>query len=499
MALFIDNTARLLIPSWREFGKSYAELSPIGLFKHPVKKGDIQDYLIEWRERKNLITSGELISSAIINGQTEVPEVLEAAQFVLAYPNKVPSALSSVSKELLSISESLDSAPVIQFPIYARIAKLKKLLSDYPTFAVLHIEIARLYMLLGQLDIAEYHVNVALYFDSNNRFVVRAAARFFIHINKGSLAIDVLRHSGLTKQDPWLMASEISVSRQFKKRSPNIKKAIQLIESRNFSSFDLTELCGTVGMEELENNGYKMSRKLFNQSLTAANDNSFAQAQWVSNNRNLELVFPDAPINSSFKEALCCERFFAGDYKSALQYAIEWQDEAPFSLKCVMFGSGISTIYEKDYKTSIRLLSNYLRTNQRNKAALNDLAYAYALNNDTSSAQKQIDLAIRCINPNSIENVDICIIATQGLILFRNGDVTTGADFYEKAIKASEYVSDKEMLHSAKLNYSRELLRSSSSDSDKEKVIRILQGIPDYPKGTPIFVLKNEVIKMLKS
>ena len=497
MALFIDNTARLLIPSWREFDKSFSELTPIGHFKHPVQQGDISDYLSEWKGNRNLITAGELISAAIVNGQTGNPMVLDAAQFVLEYQNRVPSALSNASKGLLTIPIIQETDSVINFPIYAKIARLKKLLWDYPTSAILHVEIARLYMLLGQLNIAKDHIATALYFDCHNRFVVRSAARFYIHLNNGDKAISVLRQSGLTKVDPWLMASEISVSRQFEKRSPNIIRAIRLIESKNFSNFDLTELCGTVGMEELENSGYKKSRKLFNQSLVAANDNSFAQAQWVSNNRHLDLVFPTTPINTSFKEALCCDRFFAEDYKSALQYAIEWQNEVPYSLKCVVFGSGISTIFEKDYQTSIRLLSNYLRTNQRNKAALNDLAYAYALNNDTVNAQKQIDLAIKGINRSSLENVDICLVATQGLILFRNGDVRTGSELYEKAIEASKHLSNKEMLYSAKLNFSRELLLSSISDSNKEKVQSLLVGIPDYPKGTGIFALKKEVENLL--
>ena len=411
---------------------------------------------------------------------------------------RVPTALTNASKGILSIPVSEEIDPTVQFPIYAKIAKLKKLLIAYPTTAIYHVEIARQYMLLGQLKRAEEHINTALYFDCHNRFVVRSAARFLLHNDKEERAVAVLRHSGLTKQDPWLMASEISVSRQAEKRSPYLKKALDLIESQNFSSFDPTELCGAIGMEEFENGGYKKSRKLFNQSLTASNDNSFAQAQWMAKNRQLELVFPKQPINTSFKEALCYDKFFAGEFKSALQYAIQWQDEMPYSIKCAMFGSGITTTFLKDYDKSEKFLSTYLKTNPRSKAALNDLAYAYALHNKTKEAQENLNLAAKEIDRNNYEPVDICIYATQGLILFRNGMAEQGAQYYEIAIESSRRSHEDELFESAILNYSRELLLHSNTVENREKVVNLLSEVPERPKDSAFGVMKEEVEKLLK-
>lgn len=498
MALFIDSTDRLLIPSWREFGKSQSELTPIGQFKHPLNKGDIQEYLAEWRANKNVVTAGELITAAIVNGQTEDPEVRAAARFVVDYPLSVPMALTNASKGILSIPIPEDIDPTVQFPIFAKIARLKKLLSDYPTTAIYHIEIARQYMLLGQLKKAEEHVNTALYFDCHNRFVVRSAARFLIHNDEEDKAVSVLRHSGMTKQDPWLMASEISVSRQTDKRSPYLKKAFDLIDSKNFSNFDLTELCGAIGMEEFESGGYNKSRKLFNQSLTSSNDNSFAQAQWMAKNRQMELVFPNQPIDTSFKEALCYDKFFAGEFKSALQYAIQWQDEMPYSIKCAMFGSGITTTFLKDYERSEKFLSTYLKTNPRNKAALNDLAYAYALHNKTKEAQENLNLAAKEIDKDNYELVDICLVATQGLTLFRMGEAEEGAKYYEIAIELSRRSHEDDMLESAILNYTRELLLYSNTAENREKVENLLAGVPEKPKDSANGVMRGEVEKLLK-
>lgn len=499
MALFIDTSDRLIIPSWRKFGNTINELNPIGQYKHPVGQGDIWGYVKRWRDFPNLISAGELISAAIVNDRTTEAEVSEAAGFILQSSDSIPRSLNNASKRLHNISLSPEEIPQREFPIYGEIAKLKELLSRYPTSAILHIEIARCYVLLGQIKSASLHIDSALYFDRHNRFVVRAAARFLIHIKEEEKAVQTLRNSGLTKRDPWLMASEISVSRRFKKRSPNVKRAIQLIESGNFSDFDLSELRGTIGMEEYVSASYKKSRKLFNQSLLSPNDNSFAQAQWMMQNRHMELLFPSTPIDVTYKESLCHEKFFEGDYAAALQYAKEWQVDAPYSIKCAMFGSGISTIYQKDYKTSILILNTYLRTNNKSKEALNDLAYAYVLNNETAEAQRRLDSVARFIDMAHLEEVDICLVATQGLICFRTGNIDEGSRLYEKAIELSRPLPRKEYFYSAILNYCRELMRSSNEASAKEKVQNMLAEVADYPKGTPIQLLKEEVDEMLEN
>lgn len=493
MALFIDTTDRLIIPTWKKFNNTVKELNPVGQYKHPIEQGDIMGYVLEWRERPSLVSAGELITAAIVHGRTEESEVADAAGFVLNGQIKVPLPLNKASRHILKQSLPAEKIIVQEYSIYVEIAKLKELLTKYMNSAILHIEIARCYVLLGQIERALFHINSALYFDRHNRFVVRAAARFLIHIKEEERAVQILRGSGLTKSDPWLMASEISVSRRFNKRSPNIKRAFQLIESGNYSDFDLTELRGTIGMEEFSNASYKKSRKLFNLSLIAPNDNSFAQAQWIMQNRHLELTFPNVPINMHYKESLCHEKFFEGDYTTALQFAQEWQEEAPYSIKCAIFGASISTIYQKDYKTSIQILKTYLRTNNRNKAALNDLAYAYALDNETEKAQKIIDAAVRYIDPRNLEEVDICLVATQGLICFRTGNIEEGAKLYEQAIEASRSLSHKEHLYSATLNYCRELLHKLKGRDNVENVHNMLESVPEYPKGSPIQLLKDEV------
>lgn len=221
MALLIENTERKLLPTWKSFTSSFPELQPIR--PSNIEKGDISSFVHDWKGCKNLANAGDLISAAIVNARTDEAEVIEAANYILSSNDTPSPALSKVSKSILQIEDKeIESGG--NFEIYLRIAKIKDLLIKYPTDAILHIEIARNYLLLGQIKHAQNHVDIALYFDCHNRYITRCAARFYIHLKEYEKALYVVRRSSLTKIDPWLMASEIGISQLLNKTSRNIKK-----------------------------------------------------------------------------------------------------------------------------------------------------------------------------------------------------------------------------------------------------------------------------------
>ena len=244
MALLIENTERRLLPTWKSFTSSFPELQPIR--PSNIEKGDISSFVHDWKDCKNLANAGDLISAAIVNARTDEAEVIEAANYIL-FSNDTPSpALSKVSKSILQIDDK-EIGRGCNFEIYLHIAKIKDLLIKYPTDAILHIEIARNYLLLGQIKYAQNHVETALYFDCHNRYITRCAARFYIHLKEHEKALHVVRRSALTKIDPWLMASEIGISQLLTKTSRNIKQGLAIIDSNNYNTFDITELCSAIG------------------------------------------------------------------------------------------------------------------------------------------------------------------------------------------------------------------------------------------------------------
>ncbi len=475
MALLIDNSQRRLLPTWKKFDSSIPEIQPLS--PSNILKGDISSFVYDWRHCKNLANAGDLISAAIINARTDVDEVIEAANYVL-FSGEVPSiALSNTSKSILKIINSGNDKE--HYPIYAKIAQIKNLLIKYPTDAILHIEIARNYLLLGQIEQAQYHVETALYFDHHNRYVVRCAARFYIHLRDCERALKIVRSSWLTKSDPWLMASEIGISQIVEKASNNIKKGLALINSNNFNVFNITELASAIGTQELMSGAYSKSRKLLNTSLKKPNSNSLAQAKWISNEEHLELNFENVNLDSgNFWEAKCYNAFKIEDYINSLEFARQWIEQEPYSTRAILRAYSLSVTYLHDLKTGQEIMESALKTHVGNPIFINNYAYTLALDGQIELAEKVIN-KIRKNNNSLVDVTDICITATRGLIAFRKGEVENGSLLYLNAIERSKNITTHpELNHSALLNYCREILIHDSSSENKCYVRNLIEKIP---------------------
>lgn len=494
MALLIDNSQRRLLPTWKELNSSLSELQPLS--PSSLSKGDISSFIHDWRLCKNLANAGDLISAAIINARTDIDEVIEAANYVL-FSEEIPSiALSNASKSILKISDKVEHNN--NFAIYAQIAKAKNSLIKYPTDAIMHIEIARNYLLLGQIKQAQNHVETALYLDHHNRYVVRCAARFYIHLKDHERALRIVRASLLTKSDPWLMASEIGISQIVNKTSNNIKRGLSLINSDNFNVFDITELCSAIGTQELMSGAYSKSRKLLNTSLKNPNSNSLAQAKWISNEDNLELNFENVNLDSgNFWEAKCYNAFKTENYLSSLDFAKQWINQEPYSTRAILHAYSLSVTYLHDLKSGQEIMESALKTHIGNPTFINNYAYTLALDDQVELAENIITKVKRNNNlPTDI--TDICITATRGMIAFRKGDAKNGSLLYLNAIDRSRNISGHpELNHSALLNFCRELLIYDKCTENKDYVKNIVEKIPLNQNNKELSNLREQINALL--
>lgn len=494
MALLIDNSQRRLLPTWRELNCSLSELQPLS--PSSLSKGDISSFVYDWKLCKNLANAGDLISAAIINARTDVDEVIEAASYAL-FSEETPSiALSNASKSILKISDKIENNN--NLAISAKIAKAKKLLIKYPTDAILHIEIARYYLLLGQIEQAQSHVETALYIDRHNRYVVRSAARFYIHLKDNERALKIVRASSLTKSDPWLMASEIGISQIANKTSNNIKRGLSLIDSENFSAFDITELCSAIGTQELMSGAYSKSRKLLNTSLRNPNSNSLAQAKWISNEDKLELNFENVNLDSgNFWEAKCYNAFQTEDYLGSLDFAKQWIEQEPYSTRAILHAYSLSVTYLHDLKSGQEIMESALKTHLGNPTLINNYAYALALDSQVELAE-EIITKVRKNNSSLTDITDICITATRGMIAFRKGDAKNGSQLYFNAIDRSKNISEHpELNHSALLNFCREVLIYDNSTESKDYVKNIIEKIPQNQNNKELSNLREQINALL--
>src|SRR5439155_22265534 len=94
----------------------------------------------------------------------------------------------------------------------SRIRVLRQRSIAEPRNAFVWVDLALLYTTLGLRDQAARAIRIALALAPEDRFVLRCASRFLVHIGDAERAHHILKRSEATPYDPWLMAAEFAVS-----------------------------------------------------------------------------------------------------------------------------------------------------------------------------------------------------------------------------------------------------------------------------------------------
>ena len=491
MAILSDNNERRVIPEWNALINSPDECRVLKSLS--LEQNDITKNVKAWTENPSISYAGDLISAAIVGNNIDLPEVKDAALYVIQNEEVVPSPLLKTSKIILSQFE-LDPE---QLTTIENISKLKQWLIKYPSDAIAHIEIARQYLVLGQIEKAELHIESALFFDCNNRYVVRCACRFYVHKNQVDRAIQIIRKSSLAKTDPWVMASEISLCQILGKSSRLLKSGIELIESHSLKPLDISELSSAIATEEYLHGSMKKCKRFFTISLLYPNSNSLAQAQWFISKEKIVLGV-NIPQDNSFDESLSLASLYNHRYEDALKFAQHWIKMFPFSTRAISLGDTIATSFLRDYKSSEIILRDAIKTHHNNAWLSNNLAYALALDGRIDEAEVEINrINKRYFRPSVA--TDVCILATKGLIELRKKNLESGKHLYFEAIQLASDLQDAHLLCSALLNYSRELLIAENSRENVEIVNNILLRVPQLDEMSPLYSILVDVKSLLES
>lgn len=500
---------RVVIPNWRYYDNTsiLGELDSYSAVVNSEKLYPIDDYINDWIGKKSLYRASDLISAAICNSQKDNPHVLEAAKFVLETCHQNSSiAQESTAKYVLGSDDSNDShidrlqkdalgklENVVD--LHKTIRTLRLRAHAYPYNAIVYVDMARAYTTLGMRQKAENMMQIALYLDPHNRFVARAAARFYIHFGDKDRAAEIIRKTGYAKHDPWLMASDIAITMLRDKRSSNLKNGEKIIFSDRFTPFGITELASAIGTIELIDGSRKKSRNIFNRSLVNPNDNSLAQAQWAVQNGNLSLVFGQLAVPHDY-ESEAFRMFSEGKYDKALDSAVDWICDIPFSEKAVKFGYEVSTTYLKKYNVSSKILEIGLKAHPNDKFMLNNRAYVNAVDNNIEEAKKDIERLESICSINEEGTVPACMTATRGLIFYREGMTEQGREKYAQAIKMAENLNDRTLIAKAKLNKIREeLIVTKYQDEKSLKELNTIDISDCHPE---VAILLADIRKMVK-
>lgn len=86
--------------------------------------------------------------------------------------------------------------------IYSDISRIHHHLNANPRDAYAWVDMARLYTSLGQFEKARQAINTARGIAPEDRFVLRAATRFFVHAGDAEIAERMLNGARATRHDP---------------------------------------------------------------------------------------------------------------------------------------------------------------------------------------------------------------------------------------------------------------------------------------------------------
>lgn len=515
MANLFEHKDRRVVPNWRSFGKTtvLGELNSFQLSKEilPIEP-NIDDYIIDWQINKTVIHAADLLSAAIVNNKNDSQFINEAANFILDNKAKASKSQFSLACKILKkpiekdfsarfTEINLDKLPLLinPEPIHEKIRVTKELINSFPNNPILYVELSRFYSIIGQERQSIKAMQSALHLAPNNRFVLRSATRLFAHFNNSDNEYldyihNILRKSPMTSLDPWLASAEISIATIHNRTSKFIKKGMELINSKNISPFNFTELASSIGTVELLYGGTKKSRELFNKALISPNDNSLAQIEWASTkDRQLDIDPSHFNVKMNF-EALALDNFQNDQYDLAIDNAVKWFIDMPFSKRPIMFGSNLATIILKDQAKSISFLNAGLISHPNDPQLINNLAYSLALDNKPTEAFDQLD-KIRNVTDYD-EITSICLTATKGLSFFRSGFVNQGRQLYIEAIKETNHIKNKELNYIAILNYAREEILIGSEYITP--VMDAVSKIPADSKDIVVRILRKDVLDLFE-
>lgn len=480
------NMDRSVIPRWRSYNKTLklGELSQIKskrnnqIFEDKLSAKEkneqffLDEKIKEWKSNNSIPYASELVGAALLSQDYDCAQ--DAAEYILSNKDIISELLINQAKKILGIK--IDPKVENLKDVNSRIKYLKDSLVQYPHNSINWVDLAREYTSIGNLNKAQKAINISLSLSPENRFVLRSASRFFLHANDICRSLSILRRSSKIKYDPWLLASEIAISNSIKTTSPFVRFGKEMIDSKNYDNFELSELESALGTLEFSSGNSKQAKKLINQSLISPNDNSIAQATWLS--KWIQLTELNKILNFPYTfEAKTIKLVNESEWDSALVEAKYWACDLSYSKIPIIFGSYIAATALEDFERSERISRDGLKANPKEFTILNNLCFSLLSQNKILEGE-QIFNKMK-IDEDIYNN--IVYYATKGLLLFRKKNFDEGRENYYKAIQLAHKAPNKNYKVASAIYLAREEMLINSDNFPKilNDVSKYIQNIDD--------------------
>ncbi len=446
----LPNWKRRLIPKWRDSSitSKLSESLPVfkeNAFIYDFFSSDNQNYVLsvleEWRDNKSIGGAANLLSFGHVTKLHSL--IKEPAEYIVEYSEYVPNHLLMLANKILGVNQEISKYEYNRDQtqkFYADASFLKKKITTNPQDAIALVDLARIYSSLGQNKKAERAILTAVHLYPDHRFILRSASRFFVHNNDVEQSLYLLNRTGRTKCDPWLMAAHISMSVILEKPQKLIKKVKEIIQAERYPPIHMSELCGSLATVQIIDGNNKEARRNFNKALISPNDNTIAQAVWMSQYYKIQITTrPEWFIDPLSSEARYYNCNLLGDFEGALEAALDWQYDEPFSSNPAIASVYTASILEK-YEDAEKYARQALILHPDDINLKDNLVFALAAQNKIEDAENLLKNVIHyeqqhtTISPQSIANL--------GMILFRSSEFVDGEKMYRTAIGLYEKEQD---------------------------------------------------------
>lgn len=464
-----DATVRHMIPRWQSLNtainqgelESGSEVGKPTQHKQRINsealKHEFAKKKQDWIRSSSLDDAQEVIGTAVIAGEQSDRIAIEAATQIITSKDCQIEVKEFAQTFLQNSDPTTDLTLLKEVQARREISHRKRLLLLNPRDGLNLAEMALLYANLGQLRQSEEFLGRSVALLPDNRYVLRANARFYAHMGEPDRSVEILRSSNSVKEDPWLAAALLASEALADVPIQNWKALKRLLKDDNFSQLGLSELAGEAATIELESGARKNARRFFKKSLLKPTENAIAQVEWANRKSNL---FDSEEINVDFSksfEAHSKELFYERKIKESLNKSALWLNMEPFSVSPAVFATFVASIFPRYASMGIEIARAAKKNHLIDNSLNNNMAVLHAYIGKIEEAKKYAKEHRKSMGNSS---TDITGIATEGLISFREGNIEKGCQSYLRAINAATI---PELAFRAMCFFARELKRTKQS------------------------------------
>ncbi|MEX3689298.1 hypothetical protein AB3X91_39850 [Paraburkholderia sp. BR14263] len=212
-------------------------------------------------------------------------------------------------------------------------------------------------------------------------------------------------------------------------------RALKMLKDERFSPADTTELACALSVVEYKQGAWRESRKLLNKGLRVPNDNAVAQALWFVETTGAEIRAEEAWLRNDFAaEARYYERSGTSDFNAAVEEALAWYRDEPFSTRPLQAASYLLGILGR-YEEGKRWATEGLRLRESDSALRNNLAFVLMAAGELEEGERELRKAIRVEQQE--KKISAHTKANVGMLCYRYGEFEAGEKWYRAA--SAEY------------------------------------------------------------